>query len=86
MIFSSQPETQPNNDRRNERRNRQRNSEDKHVNQEEGFKEDFDHAADGAMHWLPLLLPGLREARAQASVVGYSGHPNRFFWWFVHWI
>jgi hypothetical protein len=34
--------------------------EDNHGNEEEALKEKFNHPADGALHWLPLVLTGLR--------------------------
>jgi hypothetical protein len=53
-------------------------------NKEEAFKEEFNRPADGALHWLPLLLTGLRQACAQALVVGYGGHTDSLLRRLVH--
>jgi hypothetical protein len=61
-------------------------NEEEACNQEEAFKEDFDYPEDGALHWLPLMLPGVCKARAQAVVVGYGRHTDSLLRGFVHWI
>ena len=53
-------------------------------NEEEALKEEFNHPADGALHWLPLVLTGLRQAPSQAFVVGYGGHTDSLLRRFVH--
>ena len=53
--------------------------EDNHVNEEEAFKEDFNHPSNGTVHWLLFLLIGLRKAGAQAFVLEHDGHPYCFF-------
>jgi hypothetical protein len=53
-------------------------------NEEEAFKEEFNHPTDGALHWLPLVLTGLRQATSQAFVVGYGGHTDSLLRRFVH--
>jgi len=53
-------------------------------NEEEAFKEEFNHPAHGALYWLPLVLTGLRQAPSQAFVVGCGGHTDSLLWRFVH--
>ena len=58
--------------------------EDNHVNEEEAYKEDFDHPPHGTVHWLSCLFIGLCPAGEQETVLGHGGDSYCLFRWPVY--